>query len=290
MGDNDVMPVLFSISAANVYLPIMSIETFDRFIEEVNSKYSSGELTPATKRLKLGIIAIYNNQNMSDESLNSSTKNHLDYMIMYRPDYYFSIFAGLFTPNFFNEINSASGEDSFFQNLKKRAYNEKKNESLRRSVVQKVSTNSTDNWNYDANELSLLYDRMHKNKLHQDREIYDSNTTILRQSQLNYDSYLRQLEWNQFLKLIAVCLCMLIILGYLGSIEFSVHYIRLLFIVIFMIFVVNSILIFMSNRKRHKLMYPRLAFPGYPILDSQNQKKYENNNCTPDPTGKVTCK
>lgn len=268
MSSDNVLPGIFRISSANPYLPISDGDKMSDFIEAMGKQ---GDFSSRPNKTLKEIMRKISGKGGSNDIVNKA--------INYHADYYAKIISSLFTQEYYSILYNSNPT---FQNLINRASQNKMQNMMKLNELTKLGENSTKSWGYDADELRALYYRMKENKEVQNRDLLDSNSTLMRQRHLNYDMYLRQLEWNQFLRLIAIVLALLIIVGYLADIEFDPDYIRFLLIAIFIIFVVNCVLLFMSKRRRHILMYPKLAFPGFPVLNRTIQKAHKDGTCNED--------
>lgn len=265
MTEDNVLPGIFRISSTNTLLPISNSTKMNEFIDAMREQ---GDLNSRPNNtLKEIMLEIHNNTGKSDI---------VDKAINYHADYYAKIISSLFTQEYYSSLYDSN---TTFQNLINRASQNKMHNMMKLNELTKLGENATQSWGYDADELKALYYRLKENKEVQNRDLLDSNSTLMRQRHLNYDMYLRQLEWNQFLRLISIILALLIIVGYLADIEFDPDYIRFLLIAVFIIFIVNCILLFMSKRRRHILMYPKLAFPGFPVLNRTIQKAHKDGTC-----------
>tara|TARA_Y100000389_G_C17450600_1_gene514503 strand:- start:17 stop:838 length:822 start_codon:yes stop_codon:yes gene_type:complete len=269
------LPTIFNYSSTNEYLPIDKQEDLYNFIQQLSDGYYESK---PNSNLKIGLEAIYNRtSDLSDDEQK---------IIDFHSAYYYKVFSSLFTQSFHD---SHLLSDTFFKALHDNAMKVKSDSLKKRNEIQRTSEIATENWQYNSNELKTLYYRLHRNNDNEYQNYIDNNTTLLRQGQLNHNMFLKQMEWNQFLKLLSACVCMILIIGYLASIEFSPTIIRLSFVAVFFIFTVNLLLLFMSSRRRHKLLYPNLRFQGYPVRDENTQKKYTGNCNSVDSYGTQTC-
>lgn len=274
------LPKIFNFSSTNQYLPINSDDNLGGFISQLGSSADDNtdyDSLP-NKNLKKGLQAIKNND--SGDSYEEKT------MIKYHSAYYYKVFSSLFTQSFHDDKIEKC---DFFNKLYKSAMAVKSDSLKKRNEIQRTSEIATQNWQYNSDELKTLYYRLHRNNDYEYQNYIDNNTTLLRQGQLNHNMFLKQLEWNQFLRLMSACVCMILIIGYLDSVDFSPNLIRLSFVAVFFIFTVNLLLLFMSSRRRHKLLYPMLRFQGYPVRDETTQKKYTGDCNASSKTGTGTC-
>lgn len=272
------LPSEFLISTSNTYLPINSSDELNNYIEFINGiNYENSN----DQRLRNGLIAIANG---------GDSNGDFGVILKYHASYYYKVYASLFTQIFHDELLK-SGVSVPFKDLYDEAMRTKHESYKLRNQIQRTAENATKNWNYDSSELKDLYYRLQKNKDTEYQSTVDNNSTLLRQGQMNYDMFLRQMEWNQFLRLISACLCMILIIGFLASTEISPDLIRLFFISVFVIFITNCIMLYMASRKRHLLLYPRLRFPGYPIRDENTQEAHKTGDCTGSYDGsEIDCK
>tara|TARA_Y100000389_G_scaffold189710_1_gene213754 strand:- start:407 stop:1258 length:852 start_codon:yes stop_codon:yes gene_type:complete len=269
---SEQLPDEFLMNVNNTYLPISysDSEPLSRLIEFYNSLGEDNFSSGPNKTLKDGI-----NDIISINTTSNSFKN----IEKYHAAYYYKVYSSLFTKELHDYLVK---NNEVFKQFHNKAMDTKRQSYILRNEIQRTSEIATKNWDYNSKELKDIYHRLHGNRNSEFQTTIDNNTTLLRQGHMNYDTYLRQMEWNQFLRLMSACICMILIIGYLASIEISPDLIRLLFLAVFVIFIVNCILLYMANRKRHKLAYPRLRFPGYPVRNEEVQQSHQTGDCDKD--------
>ena len=266
-SEQQQLPDEFLMNINNTYLPI-PLDANDKLkvLKDFHLSLPIYSSDPNI-RLKDGLGDIINN-NLNGDAFRSIVKYHAAY--------YYKVYSSLLTKELHDELVSSN---NVFQSIHDKAMDTKYQSYKLRNEIQRTSEIATKNWDYNSKELKDIYHRLYGNRNAEFQTSIDNNTTLLRQGHMNYDTYLRQMEWNQFLRLMSACICMILIIGYLASIEISTDLIRLLFLAVFVIFIVNCILLYMANRKRHKLAYPRLRFPGYPVRNEEVQKSHQTGDC-----------
>ena len=75
-------------------------------------------------------------------------------MILHNSEYYYKVYASLFTEAFHNQLLTDS---PFFKALHEKAARAKSVRRIHLNDVQNSAENATENWQTDANQLHMLY-------------------------------------------------------------------------------------------------------------------------------------
>ncbi len=265
MGDKlnsflDNTPFLYP----NEKLPINSYSDLKDFVNHVNNTdfNNKDNLT----NLIDGLNFILNNKNATAESLPY-------YFGGPSAIYYFKVYSSLMTPIFFDQMLDSSDTQNF--NLVfNRLYD---NASQHDSELKTNYEQNIQNWNYNASHLETHYDEMKKHNNMELASMIDDNTTILRQASLNNDLYLRRQFLNKRLSSTFYFICVLILIGFLKSMDYNPLGISMMVLVLIILYIINIVLSYRYQSNMHKLNFNKLKHPGYPIKNEQIQQKYLGN-------------
>ena len=249
-------------------LPLDSDQALSSFIEEIKGdadKYSQyANLTHLLSAL-----------NAIKGSSNSDAQDILDF----HPEYYYKVISSLFTEAFHNSLLSTS---DYFLQLHNNAANSRKERHIHLNDVQNSATNATENWQEDAEQLALLYERLRANRNHEYINLVDDNTTLLRQAQLNHDMLLRRQFINKMLRDILILICLFILSGFLNHMGYASTTILTINVVLLTLFGLNFLYSIYIRQKRHQLNYTRFGKFLYPKIDPDAQLKYAEGVCSDD--------
>jgi len=228
--------------------------------------------------------ANYNNKLSNLRSALEAIRDDSEYenakdIILFHPEYYYKVIASLFTEEYHNTLLSTS---PYFLELHNKAANSRKERHVYLNDVQNSATNATENWQEDAEQLALLYDRLRANRNHEYINLVDDNTTLLRQAQLNHDMLLRRQFINKMLRDILILICLFILSGFLNHIGYASTKILTINVVLLTLFGLNFLYSLYIRQKRHELNYKRFGKFLYPKIDPDTQKKYADGACSGD--------
>jgi hypothetical protein len=263
-------------------LPIDTSEKLKSFVSLIEADDASNGPNRGLNHLYMGLQII-----SQDGVTNWSDK--LDSMIKHNSEYYYKVYASLFTELFHDSLLSSS---PFFKKLRDRAARAKSNRRMHLNDVQNSSENATENWKTGSNQLHMLYERLRANRNHEYINLLDDNSTLIRQGQLNHDMLLRRQFINKLLRDLLILICLLILSGFLNVLGYSITTVFTFNVIIFTIFGLNFLYALYSSQRRHSLNYNRIAKNKFPIRNEDVQAKYTSGNCedSPDQTTSGRCK
>ena len=125
-----------------------------------------------------------------------------------------------------------------------------------------------------TNELDNIYEKRRANDNVDYINLRDDNTTLYRQAQLNNDLFLRTQFLNSLLKLLLIFLSLLILTGFLNSIDIPISITIVPIIIIFLVCGTIFLIRMKELNNYHKLQFRRLKKFGYPMINKDNQDKY----------------
>jgi len=252
-------PFLYSINNDNAFLPINNTVELSTFVDHVETEKLNGKLE-GKENLVEGIQIINNNDEIQ--------ANNVSYFKGPNSVYYFKVFSSIMTPDFFDKLMA---ENDAFQVL----YTNAKtfNSEFLINVGDSLSDHKT-NLNEVSGELNIHYGQMRKHNNAELAAIKDDNTTLLRQASINNDMYLRRQFLNKRLNSTFYFICLLILVGFLKSINYNSLYIFMTTIVLLILYIINIALSYKHQNNMHKLNFNQLQHPGFPIRDEKIQQKY----------------
>ena len=203
-----------------------------------------------------------------------------DDMIKYNSEYYYKVYASLFTESFHDTLLTTS---SFFAALHEKASRAKSIRRIHLNDVQNSAENATENWKTGSNQLHMLYERLRANRNHEYINLIDDNSTLIRQGQLNHDMLLRRQFINKLLRDSLILICLLILSGFLNVLGYSITTVFTFNVIILTVFGLSFLYSLYSSKIRHSLNYNRIAKNKYPIRNEDLQAKYTSGNCEDDP-------
>lgn len=249
-------------------LPLDSDQALSSFIKEIQNDGKEYSQYANLNHLLSALGAIKG-------SSNSDAQDILDF----HPEYYYKVISSLFTEAFHNSLLSTS---DYFLQLHNNAANSRKERHIHLNDVQNSATNATDNWQEDADQLALLYERLRANRNHEYINLVDDNTTLLRQAQLNRDMLLRRQFINKMLRDILILICLFIISGFLNHMGYASTTVLTMNVVLLTLFGLNFLYSMYIRQKRHQLNYKRFGKFLYPKIDPDTQSKYVDGICSGD--------
>jgi len=251
----------------NPYLPITNsteLYAFNQKVQELN--YEN------LKHLTTGLDHITNKIN-----------EDLPYFKGPMSEFYFKVYASLMDHDYLiNLLTQNSGDyNEVFYNL----YSSAKN--YNRDILGSYKLN-TDKWHANTNELYKHYNSMRNHVNKEYIQLSDDNATLLRQGSLNHDLYLNAKFHNKRLVSTVLFISVLILIGFLKSINYNISAIISMTVIITIIYLINMILSYKYQNKMHKLNFHELNHSGYPVRNDIIQQKYLGNCDTNYTKGKNT--
>ena len=187
--------------------------------------------------------------------------------------YYFKVYSSLMTPNFFNKMLDSSDTNNYNLVLNKLYDNASQHDSEIKTNYEKY----IQNWNYNASYLETHYGEMKKHNNNELASMIDDNTTLLRQASLNNDLYLRRQFLNKRLSSTFYFICVLILIGFLKSVNFNPVVISSMVLFLIILYIINIVSSYRYQNNMHNLNFNKLKHPGYPIKNEETQQKYLGN-------------
>ena len=260
MEDNNLKTFLentpFLYSNENKFLPINDETELNLFVEHLISQ----NLGEGFINLIEGITIINNN----DEN----AAQNADYFDGPNSVYYFKVYSSIMTQQFFKKLmNDNQPFIMLYDNATKF------NSEFLVNVGESLDKHK-DNYNTVSGELNTHYGEMRKHNNAELASIKDDNTTLLRQVSINNDMYLRRQFLNKRLNSTFYFICLLILVGFLKSINYNELYIFMTTIVLLILYIINIALSYKHQNNMHKLNFNLLQHPGYPVRDEKIQQKY----------------
>tara|TARA_Y100000748_G_scaffold299764_1_gene297136 strand:+ start:3722 stop:4594 length:873 start_codon:yes stop_codon:yes gene_type:complete len=206
-------------------------------------------------------------------------------MILHNSEYYYKVYASLFTETFHDQLLTDS---PFFKALHEKAARAKSVRRIHLNDVQNSAENATENWQTDANQLHMLYERLRANRNHEYINLIDDNSTLIRQGQLNHDMLLRRQFINKLLRDLLILICLLTLTGFLNTLGYDMTTIFTFNVIILTVFGLSFLYALYSRQRRHSLNYKRMNLYKYPIRNEDLQQKYTSGNCEDDPNQYTT--
>lgn len=227
-----------------------------------------------------------NMKTIIDSVLLDTEQDGYDKIKKHAPIYYYKAISSVMTGDLHKEMLE---NNAVFLDLQNAAKDHKRRNLVDKNEFINSAIFATGNWNHGSNELKTLYSQLRGNRNNEFVNLIDNNSTILRQSQLNHDMFLRRRSMNQFLKIISIFLAIIILIGYMNHLEYDYKMIFLLLTIVFVIFFITVIVTLVSQRKMHALNYNRLSFPGYPYKNDDVQNRYVGDCTDPSNMRSVKC-
>jgi len=249
-------------------LPLDSDQALSEFISAIQTDAKQYSQYANLTHLLSALVAIKG-------STDGNAKDILDF----HPEYYYKVISSLFTETYHNKLLTSS---EYFLELHNNAANSRKERHIHLNDVQNSATNATENWQEDAEQLALLYERLRANRNHEYINLVDDNTTLLRQAQLNHDMLLRRQFINKMLRDILILICLFILSGFLNHMGYASTTILTINVVLLTLFGLNFLYSLYIRQKRHELNYKRFGKFLYPKIDPDTQKKYVDGACSGD--------
>lgn len=248
----------------NEKLPINSYADLEKFTNHVNTTdfNNKDNLT----NLIDGLNFIANNKDVTTENLPYYFKGP-------SAIYYFKVYSSLMTPNFFNQMLDSSDTKNF-NVVFNRLYD---NASQHDSHIKINYEKNIQNWNSNASYLDAHYGEMKKHNNNELSSMIDDNTTLLRQASLNNDLYLRRQFLNKRLSSTFYFICVLILIGFLKSVNFNPVVISSMVLFLIILYIINIVSSYRYQNNMHNLNFNKLKHPGYPVKNEETQQKYLGN-------------